>query len=108
MTNASDVGGVIEKLRASVRGRVVTTADADYDEARKVFYGGFEDRRPAAIVYAEDANDVAAVVTHVRDSGTELAVRSGGHSVAGHGLSNGGITLDLSRMRAIEIDARAR
>ena len=72
-----------------------------------MFFTGF-DRRPAAIVRVGDASDVARVVTLARETGAELAVRSGGHSRAGHGTSEGGIVLDLSQMNAVEIDADGR
>ena len=60
------------------------------------------------IVRAADAADVARVIALARETGAELAVRSGGHSPAGHGVSEGGIVLDLSAMRALEIDAERR
>src|SRR5215217_282472 len=90
-----------------LNGRVVGPDDPAYDEARTVFFRGF-DRRPAAIVRAADATDVARVVSLARDTGRELAVRSGGHSTAGYGTSEGGIVLDLSPMRALDIDAEGR
>ncbi len=64
-------------------------------------YGGI-DRRPALIVRAKDATDVSRVVALARESGLELAVRSGGHSLAGHSVSDGGIVLDLSEMKGLE------
>src|ERR1700682_2149628 len=88
-------------------GRVIRPDDAEYDKARASFYGGF-DRRPAAIVRVADAKDVARVITIARESGVAFAVRSGGHGVAGYGLPNGGIVLDLADMRALAIDAQAR
>src|SRR6266542_4190604 len=97
----------IPQLRAALNGRVIEPDDAEYDEARTVFYGGI-DRRPAVIVRAADATDVAHVVALARETGSELAVRSGGHSIAGHGVSEGGIVLDLSDMRALDIDADRR
>ncbi|MGH2352909.1 MAG: FAD-binding oxidoreductase [Chloroflexota bacterium] len=97
----------IPPLRAALDGRVIAPDDAEYDEARAVFYGGF-DRRPAAIVRAANATDVARVVALARETGLELAVRSGGHSLAGHGVSDGGIVLDLSDLRALQIDAARR
>jgi hypothetical protein len=103
----TDVGVSIPQLRAAVKGRVITPSDAGYDQARTVFYGGFE-RRPALIVRVADATDVAHVVSLARETGIELAVRSGGHSVAGHGVSEGGIVLDLADMRALDIDAERR
>jgi FAD/FMN-containing dehydrogenase len=95
------------QLASDLRGRILTPEDADYDQARTVFVGSI-DRRPAMIVRVADATDVARVVTLARDTGTELAVRSGGHSPAGHGVSEGGIVLDLSAMRGLEIDAERR
>ena len=97
----------IPKLRADLTGRVIAPDDAEYDEARTVFYGGI-DRRPAVIVRVADATDVARVVSLARETGLELAVRSGGHSVAGHGVSDGGIVLDLSDMKALDIDVEGR
>jgi FAD/FMN-containing dehydrogenase len=97
----------ISKLRAMVNGRVITPEDEDYDQARAIFYGGF-DRRPTVIVRAADASDVSRIVLLAQETGLELAVRSGGHSVAGHSVSHGGIVLDLADMRALEIDAGGR
>jgi FAD/FMN-containing dehydrogenase len=97
----------IAELRASVKGPVIAPGDDGYDAARTVFYGGF-DRRPAVIVRAADAADVARVVTLARETGMELAVRSGGHSTAGHSVSHGGIVLDLAGMKALDIDVEGR
>jgi FAD/FMN-containing dehydrogenase len=94
-------------LRAQLRGRVITPDDAGYDQARMVFYGMI-DRRPAFIVRAANADDVARVVDLARETGLELAVRSGGHSVAGHSVTDGGIVLDLGDMKALEIDTESR
>ena len=94
-------------LKAHFNGRVIEPDDALYDEARTIFYGGF-DRRPAAIIRAADANDVARVVSLARESGMELAIRAGGHSVAGHSASEGGLILDLSEMKGLEIDVEGR
>src|SRR5262252_3674639 len=88
------------ELRAVLKGRVLTPDDAGYDAARTVFYGGI-DHRPAVIVRVADATDVSRVISLARQTGLELAIRSGGHSVAGHGVSDGGIVLDLSDMRAL-------
>jgi FAD/FMN-containing dehydrogenase len=97
----------IPQLRTVVRGRVIEPDDAGYDDARTVFYGGF-DRRPAAVVRVADARDVATVVRLARETDTELAVRSGGHSVAGHGVSDGGIVLDLGELRGLDVDVPGR
>ena len=90
-----------------ITGRVIGPNDADYDKARAIFYGG-TDKRPAAIVRVANASDVARVIEYAREKGMELAVRSGGHSGAGHSASDGGIVLDLKDMKALEIDAEGR
>ena len=97
----------IPPLRAAVRGRVIAPGDPEYDAARTPFYGGL-DHRPAVVVKVADATDVARVVSLARETGTELAVRSGGHSIPGHSVSDGGIVLDLSGLRALEIDVERR
>src|SRR5829696_358942 len=97
----------IPRLRSILSGRVIAPDDAAYDEARTVFYGGI-DRRPAAIVGAKDAMDVSHVVSLARENGLELAIRSGGHSTAGHGVSEGGLVLDLRDMKGLEIDVAGR
>jgi hypothetical protein len=97
----------IPRLRADVKGRVIGPDDAGYDEARTVFYGGI-DRRPAVIVRVADTDDVSHIVSLARETGVELAVRSGGHSLVGHCVSDGGIVLDLSEMKALDIDVERR
>ena len=97
----------VSELRAFFDGRVIAPEDDAYDAARSVFYGS-RNRRPAAIVRAKDAADVSRVVTLAREKGLELAVKSGGHSLAGHSVSEGGIVLDLSQMKGLEIDVEAR
>jgi hypothetical protein len=95
------------QLRTGLKGRAIAPGDAEYDAARAVFYGGL-DRRPAVIIRVADAADVARVVTLARETGLELAVRSGGHSSAGHSTTDGGIVLDLSGLKALDIDAGRR
>jgi FAD/FMN-containing dehydrogenase len=97
----------IPQLAHDFKGRVIAPDDPDYDSARTVFHGAI-DRRPAAIVRVGDATDVASVIALARETGLELAVRSGGHSGAGHGVTEGGIVLDLSEMRSLEIDPEER
>ncbi|MDQ5809949.1 MAG: FAD-binding oxidoreductase [Actinomycetota bacterium] len=104
-TNAATIS--IPRLRAALNGRVITPGDTGYDEARTVFPGGI-DRRPALIVRVADATDVSRVVSLARESGLELAVRSGGHSGAGHSTTDGGIVLDLSEMKNLELDVEGR
>jgi FAD/FMN-containing dehydrogenase len=102
-----DQSSLLSTLRASVTGRVIGPEDSGYDEARTLFYGGF-DRRPTAIVRVADSDDVAKVVSFAGETGSPLAVRSGGHSVAGHSVIDEAIVLDLSDMRGVEVDAAQR
>ena len=96
----------LDELRA-VHGRVILPSDVDYDGARQLFYGGM-DRRPAAIVRVADADDAARVIRAVREAGIDLAVRSGGHSLAGHSAVDDGVVLDLADMKRLEIDPASR
>jgi FAD/FMN-containing dehydrogenase len=95
---------MLHKLQLA--GPVITPQDPDYDEARRVFAA--VDRRPALIARPAGAEDVAAAITHARDHGLPLAVRSGGHSPAGHGVVDDGVVIDLSGMRGLEIDPERR
>jgi FAD/FMN-containing dehydrogenase len=94
-------------LRSTVRGSVLGPDDAGYDAARSTSYGA-PDARPLAVVAPVDADDVAHVVRLVADHGLDLAVRSGGHSAAGHSTVDGGIVLDLRSLDGIEIDVDDR
>ncbi|WP_214366693.1 FAD-binding oxidoreductase [Pseudonocardia sp. H11422] len=98
---------VTARLRDQVRGRVVEPDDEDYEQARRV-YNAVHDRRPAVVVRAVDAADVIATVDAAHESGLDLAVRGGGHSVAGFGTVDDGIVLDLGAMRGIRVDPIAR
>jgi FAD/FMN-containing dehydrogenase len=98
---------LIPPLADALEGRVVGPDDADYDRMRTVFYGGI-DRRPLAIARVESASDVSRVIGLARETGLELAVRGGGHSPAGHSVTEGGVVIDLSEMQALEIDAEGR
>ena len=97
----------ISQLRSNFDGKVIAPGDQDYDKARTVFYGGV-DRHPAVIIRVRNADEVARVISLARDSGSELAVRSGGHSTAGHSVTEGGIVLDLSDMQDLQIDVDAK
>ncbi len=95
------------QLPRDLEGRVLTPQDPAYDEARTVF-AAHVDRRPALIARVEGPRDIARVIAHARATGSELAVRSGGHSPAGHGVSDGGIVIDLSALRSFELDGTER
>jgi FAD/FMN-containing dehydrogenase len=98
---------LLARLRAKLAGPVIEPDDAEYDQARQVFFPVF-DRRPRAIVRPLDPTEVGRVVSFARDTGLELAVRSGGHSSAGHSVSEGGLVLDLSQLKQLEIDPDGR
>src|SRR5918992_1080462 len=104
---ANHTTDLIPELRAVLKGRVISPEDAAYDTVRAVFYGA-RSRRPALIVRVADATDVSYVVSLARERGLELAVRSGGHSLAGHSTTDGGIMIDLSDMKRLEIDVAGR
>jgi FAD/FMN-containing dehydrogenase len=95
----------IEKLRERARGQVITAADADYEQARRV-YNAMIDKRPAVVVRAVDVGDVMAGVDYARENGLDLAVRGGSHSVPGFGTCDGGVVIDLGRMRGVRVDPK--
>jgi len=99
--------GDTEKLADTLRGDLITPADPRYDQARRVWNGDI-DRHPSLIARCADAADVAAAVTFAAERGLPIAVRGGGHSVAGHGLCDDGLVVDLSRMRAVQVDPHRR
>lgn len=106
-TSIDDTSTVVAQLSNELSGRVITPEDPNYDDARTVFYGDV-DRRPAAIAEVADVNDVQRVVRAARDSGLPLAVRSGGHSVAGLSVCDGGIVLDTTNLTSLDIDVDGR
>jgi FAD/FMN-containing dehydrogenase len=89
------------------RGEVIAAEDADYDDARAVWNGRI-DRRPRLIARCTGAADVAAAVRFARDHDLEIAVRGGGHNVAGTAVCDDGIVIDLSAMRAVSVNPAAR
>lgn len=97
----------LDSLRSRIAGGVLGPEDPGYDDARAVF-NSMISKRPAVIAQCESEDDVRAALAFGRESGLEIAVRSGGHSVAGAGLTEGGIVIDLRRMNAVEIDTDAR
>ncbi|WP_374213401.1 FAD-binding oxidoreductase [Streptomyces sp. G1] len=95
------------QLRDSIHGEVIEPGDPGYEDARKV-YNAMHDKRPAAVVRAADAGDIITTVNFAREQELTLAVRGGSHAVAGYGTCDGGVVLDLGRMRGIRIDPEAR
>ncbi len=93
----------IKALTEAVRGRVITPSDSDYDDARAV-HNAMHDRKPRAVIRCVDSADVMAAVTAGRDTGLDLAIRGGGHSVPGFGTVDDGLVIDLSRMNNVRVD----
>jgi len=92
---------------AGIAGRVITPDDPVYNDTRAVFYGGI-DKRPSAIARVTNAEDIRRVIETARNEGYELAVRSGGHSIAGHSTTDGGLVIDLRELSKVEVDPGAR
>jgi FAD/FMN-containing dehydrogenase len=97
----------VAALGEQVRGEVVTPSDGVYEDARRV-YNAMHDRRPEAVVQAVDEADVIAAVRFARDNDLELAVRGGSHSVPGYGTTDGGLVIDLARIRYSLVDVDER
>jgi FAD/FMN-containing dehydrogenase len=96
-----------EALTDALRGDLIIPADPRYDQVRRVWNGDI-DRHPPLIARCADAADVATAVTFAAERGLPIAVRGGGHSVAGHALCDDGIVVDLSLMRAVRVDLSRR
>ncbi len=93
----------LDKLKEQVRGEVIGTADEGYEQARKV-YNAMIDRRPSVVVRPANVGDIISAVNFARESRLDLAIRGGGHSVPGFGTCDGGVVIDLSRMRGVRVD----
>ena len=96
----------VDELASRMQGELLRPEDAGYEPARAL-WNGMIDRRPALIARCTDTGDVAAAVNLAREHELTLAVRGGGHGVAGHALCDGGLVVDLSQMRAIDVDPEA-
>jgi hypothetical protein len=97
----------IGRLASKINGHVITPKAAEYESARLVFNRAF-DRHPALIVRCAGASDVARALDFARAKNLPLAVRSGGHSRLGYGMCDGGLVIDLSGMKRVEVDAGKR
>jgi FAD/FMN-containing dehydrogenase len=94
---------VIERFKSSLRGELIQPDDESYEEARKLWNGLIE-KRPALIARCIGASDVIESVNFARENDLLLAVRGGGHNVAGNALCEGGLVIDLSPMKAVRVD----
>ncbi|MFG3124553.1 FAD-binding oxidoreductase [Streptomyces sp. NPDC048201] len=107
MASLSKAGAALAALREELTGEVFAPGDAGYDEARTVF-NAMVDRRPAVIARCADVADVVRTVRFARDLDLPVAVRGGGHSVAGNALGDGAVVVDLRRMHGVEVDPQDR
>jgi hypothetical protein len=103
MLNATDIG----KFQVRLRGGLIRPGDQRYEEARKVF-NGMIDRRPALIVRCAGVADVIAAVNFARETDTLMAIRGGGHNVAGNAVCDDGLVIDLSAMKSVRVDPKNR
>ena len=97
----------VDQLSRTFSGKLLQPADAGYDEARRV-HNGLIDRRPALIARCQTTADVADAVRLARAQGLEVAVRGGGHNVAGRATIDGGVMIDLAPMKGIHVDPHGR
>jgi FAD/FMN-containing dehydrogenase len=100
-------GSAVKAFASSLNGKVLTSGDAGYDEARAVF-NGMIDRKPGLIVQPANTADVQKCVKFAREHGLLVSVKGGGHSAPGYGVCDDGLMIDLSLMRAITVDPKAR
>ena len=107
MGSSSLVAEGAAKLAAGFEGQVLLPADIGYEEARKV-HNGLVDKRPALIARCHGVSDVVAALDLARRLGLEVAVRGGGHNVAGRATIDGGVMIDLSPMKAVVVDPKGR
>src|SRR4051812_27314580 len=97
----------LEQLKNGFSGQVLLPGTGDYQAARTI-WNAMIDKRPAVIARCASVTDVVRAVRFARDTGLPLAVRGGGHNIAGSALCDGGVVVDLSRMKSATVDAGAR
>lgn len=100
-------GTAASQFARRFQGTLMVPGDAEYDQARRV-WNGMIDKKPALIARCADVADVRAAVQFARERQLLVAVRGGGHSVAGHGACDDGMVIDLSRMRDVQVDPQKR
>jgi FAD/FMN-containing dehydrogenase len=98
----------VQEFRETVRGQVLRPGEDGYAEACQIWNGAYDDRRPALIVGCTGAADVIAAVGFARSNDLTIAVRGGGHSIAGFSTCDDGMVIDLSAMRAVHVEPAAR
>lgn len=98
----------LEMLGSMIRGRVITSIDADYDATRLTALAQFDSRRPAAIVRIASPADVATAINFAQATDLPIALRSGGHSTGGYSIADGALVIDVRDLNAIDIDVSDR
>lgn len=107
MTSVPSVADAVIELASTFSGQLLQPADAGYEEARKV-HNGLVNKRPVLIARCRGRADIVDAVKVARDQKLEVAVRGGGHNVAGRATIDGGVMIDLSLMKGIHVDPKAR
>ena len=98
----------VQELREAVQGAILTAGDEGYEDASSVWNGAHDGRRPALIVRCTGAADVIAAIGFARSNDLTIAVRGGGHSVAGFSTCDNGLVIDLSPMSSVRVDPESR
>src|SRR5262245_24703387 len=103
----ADPSSTVAELSKNISGRLLLSKDSDWDAVRRV-HNGLVDKRPAVIAQCLGAADIAAAVRFAREQSLEIAVRGGGHNVSGRASVDDGLMIDLSPMRYVHVDPKAR
>jgi len=106
-TEAALDKAIVEEFASKLRGELLRPGDPDYEEARLV-WNDLIDKRPALIARCAGVGDVIDSVNFARENDLLMAVRGGGHNVAGNAVCDGGLVIDLSPMKRIQVDPERR
>jgi FAD/FMN-containing dehydrogenase len=107
MSSVPSVADVVGEFSSTFSGQLLRPADVGFEEARRV-HNGLVDKRPALIARCRGVADVVDAVSLTRKLGLEVAVRGGGHNVAGRATIDGGLVIDLTPMKGIHVDPTSR
>jgi len=94
----------IDQLKSEIKGTVLVQGNPTYDETRQI-WNAMIDRRPAVIIQAAAAEDVAPAIAFAREQGLEISIRGAGHNIAGNALCDNGLMIDFSKMKTVRVDA---
>jgi FAD/FMN-containing dehydrogenase len=107
MTTTTLIEETVDALRQRLRGPLLLPGDEGFEEAT-LLWNGMIDKTPALVVQPTGTADIVASVNFARDQRLALSVRGGGHNIGGTALADGGLTLDMSRLRGVVVDPEAR